>query len=146
MAAHKSARLPLRLQLTHARRGADYQRWLRRPRHHADFPHRTVATLASSKVTAGGGRAAAMQGSAAQYKTTFAGVAVAIDKAPASTGKVAATLWHPQVRPWESRRLRLQLPGPGSALLRPWRTHRGRHQKFRASAISQYPGGQESLL
>ncbi len=35
-----------------------------------------------------------MQESAAQYKTTFAVVAVAIDKAPASTGKVAATLWH----------------------------------------------------
>ena len=104
-----------------------------------------VATLASSKVTAESGQAAAMQESAAPYKTIFARVAVAIDKAPASSGKVAATRWHLRVRPWESRRLRLQLPAPGSALSQPLRTHRERRQKLPASEILQFPGDQSPL-
>src|SRR4030095_12243597 len=95
-------------------------------RHHAGFLRRTVATSAFSKVTAEGGLGCAKPESGAPYKTTFAKGAVAIDGAPTSSGKVAAILSRPQARPWESRRLQLQLPAPVPALLLPMRTRRVR--------------------
>src|SRR5438874_13824121 len=56
-----------------------------------------VATSAFSKVMAEDGQADAKPELGAPYKITFAKVAVAIDGAPASTGKVAAILLHPKL-------------------------------------------------
>src|SRR5580692_270965 len=97
--------------------------------HRAGFLRRTVATSAFSKVTAENGQAGAKPVSGAPCKTAFAKVAVSLDGAPASTGKVEAILSHPQARPWESHRLQLQLPAPVPALLLPLRTRRVRRQK-----------------